>query len=622
MLDKYNEVETTVTIAGQKRPFVELDLVQAFNAHHEFCIIINYEMFGQQWMSNPQEIITLVGEEVIISMVHTLSGTRNVFIGLVTNAVINGKNGCKNNVTVIGKGQTIRLDGRKAMDSFMDKPLSSVVAEAVRNLGSNSDIIIKPTFRNKIDYICQYNETDFEFLNRLSYIYGEWFWDTGQEIRFGRGKPSDDDPLRLIYDVNMMAFELSANLVPARFNRYGYLVHLDNEVQAFAQKEVPNVWGYQQMVLTKSDDVYSAGGDLPVDAPIVTKRDLNSMVELERSRAAAEMLTISGTSRTCQIQLGRNVHILMPASVRFPTVDEFMVTYVAHHVDEVGRYKNSFKGIVSDMLAVPMEPIEPPRTGPQQATVLSNADPENKGRVQVQFQWQKGRRKSTNWIRVQTPDAGSSSTVKSNRGFVCIPEEGDTVMVGFDYGDPNRPYVMGSLFSETTGTGGGQGNKGKSITTRSGHMLSFDDSESDLGITIKDCNGNILHLDAKGQNIEITAPESINISARKINLNAQDISMSASNSIHADAEPSESGGEGTIDLKAHKTMSLVTETEGISVDSQNQDISLKAKTELSVVSESSSARIQAATDVTVEGADIQMTGSSTVRVSSSDTDIV
>lgn len=622
MLDKYNVVKTTVTIAGQQRSFVELDLVQAFNAHHEFRIVINYEAFGQQWMSEPRDIIALVGEEVVISMVHTLSGARNSFFGLVTNAVISGKNGKKNNVVVIGKGQTIRLDGKKAMNSFMNKALSSIVAEAIENLGSNAEIKIKPTYQDKIDYICQYNETDFEFLNRLSYIYGEWFWDTGREIRFGKGTLSDEAPLRLIYDVNMITFELSANLIPARFNRYGYLVHLDNEVEAFAQKDVPNVQGYQYVVLKKSDAVYSAEGDLPVDAPIVSKQNLNSMVELERSRAAAEMLTISGTSRTCQIQLGKNVHILMPSSVRFPTVDVFMVTYVKHHVDEVGRYENSFRGIVSNMLAVPMEPVEPPHTGPQQATVLSNADPENKGRVQVQFQWQKGLRKSTNWIRVQTPDAGSSGKVKSNRGFVCIPEEGDTVMVGFDYGDPNRPYVMGSLFSEVTGAGGGQGNKGKSITTRSGHTLSFDDSEAGLGITIKDCNGNILHLDAKGKNIDITAPETVNITAKQINLNAQDISLSASNSINVSSEPGEGGGEGTIDIKAHKTMSLKTETEGISVDSQNKDISLRAKTELSAVSQSASATIQAATDVSIEGADIQVTGSSTVRVSSSDTDIV
>jgi phage-related baseplate assembly protein len=622
MLDKYDVVKTTVTIAGQRRTFVELDLVQAFNAHHEFRIVINYETFGQSWMFDPQEIITLVGEEVIINMVHTLSGTRNSFFGLVTNAVICGKNGMKNNVVIVGKGRTIRLDGKKAMDSFMNKSLRGVVAEAVENSGNGAEIEINPTYQEKIDYICQYNESDFEFLNRLSYIYGEWFWDTGREIRFGRGKQQDDAPLRLIYDVNMIDFELSSKLVPAHFNRYAYLVHDDKEIKMLALDDVPNVGGYQKMVLNKSDAIYSHEGDLPVEAPITSGRDLRAMVELERIRAAAEMLTISGNSRTSQIQLGKVVHVLMPASVPLCSMGKFMVTYIEHHVNEIGAYRNTFKGIVSDMLAIPMEPIEPPRTGPQQATVLSNADPENKGRVQVQFQWQKGLRKSTNWIRVQTPDAGSSGKVKSNRGFVCIPEEGDTVMVGFDYGDPNRPYVMGSLFSEVTGNGGGQGNKGKSITTRSGHTLSFDDSEAGLGITIKDCNGNILHLDAKGKNIDITAPETVNITAKQINLNAQDISLSASNSINVSSEPGEGGGEGTIDIKAHKTMSLKTETEGISVDSQNKDISLRAKTELSAVSQSASATIQAATDVSIEGADIQVTGSSTVRVSSSDTDIV
>lgn len=622
MFGKYDVVETTVTIADHKRAFVELNLKQAFNAHHEFRIVLNYEAFGQKWMSNPQAIFTLVGEEVTITMVHTLSGTRNSFFGLITNAVISGQNGFKNNVVVIGKGHTVRLDGKKTMDSFINKSLGGIVAEAVKNSGNGVEIQIDPTYEDKIDYICQYNESDFEFLNRLSYIYGEWFWDTGKEIRFGKGKASNEKPLHLVYDVNMIEFELSANLVPARFNRYGYLVHYDREIQSFALKDVQGTRTYQQLVLQKSDAIYSLEGDLPVDAPIASKRNLNDLVELERSRAVAEMLTVSGSSRTCQIQLGKYVHILMPASTPVRGIDEFMVTNIEHHVDEIGRYRNNFRGIVSDMLAVPMEPIEPPRTGPQQATVLSNADPENKGRIKVQFQWQKGLGKSTNWIRVQTPDAGSSDKVKSNRGFVCIPEVGDTVMVGFDYADPNRPYVMGSLFSETTGAGGGQGNKGKSIVTRSGHILSFDDSDAGLGITIKDCNGNILHLDAKGRNIDITAPESINITAKQINLNAQDISFKASNAINAIAQPSERGGGGTIDIKAHKTMSLATETEGISVVSQNKDLSLTAKTGLSAISQTASTTIQAATDVAIEGADIQVTGSSTVRVSSSDTDIV
>ena len=600
-------------IAGQRRLFVDLRLVQSFNAHHEFRIVLNYEAFGQKWMSNPKEIVTLVGEEAVISMVHLLSGTECLFIGLITKVVLSGKNGLENNVVIIGKGQTARLDGKKAMDSFMDKNLEGVVSEAVANSGSGVPIRIEPSHKQKIDYICQYNESDFEFLNRLSYIYGEWFWDTGQEIRFGKGAGSDEAPLRMVYDVNMIDYELSANLVPARFNRYGYLVHYDKEVKSFAMDEVPNARGYHKMVLAKSDQVYSKEGDLPVDAPITDKEELDTMVELERSRAAAGMLTISGTSRTCEVQLGRKVQILMPARAPMRDIDEFMVTYIEHHVNEADKYSNTFKGILSDLLAIPMEPVEPPRTGNQQATVMSNADPENKGRVQVQLQWQKGLGKSTNWIRVQTPDAGSSGKVKSNRGFVCIPEVGDSVMVGFDYGDPNRPYVMGSVFSELTGAGGGEGNKGKSITTRSGHTLMFDDSVEGLGITLKDSNGNIIHLDAKGQNIDITAPETITFTAKNMVMDiSENITINAGKDINSDSNGATNikatgaasiNANGNIDIASSAALTVNASSSTSISSGASMDVSSGANLSISA---SGSGDISASGSMTVSSSDTTM----------------
>lgn len=612
MIDKY-DVKTTVMIAGQRRLFVDLRLVQSFNAHHEFRIVLNYEAFGQKWMSNPKEIVTFVGEEAVISMVHLLSGTECLFIGLITKVVLSGKNGLENNVVIIGKGQTARLDGKKAMDSFMDKNLEGVVSEAVANSGSGVPIRIEPSHKQKIDYICQYNESDFEFLNRLSYIYGEWFWDTGQEIRFGKGAGSDEAPLRMVYDMNMIDYELSANLVPARFNRYGYLVHYDKEVKSFAMDEVPNARGYHKMVLAKSDQVYSKEGDLPVDAPITDKEELDTMVELERSRAAAGMLTISGTSRTCEVQLGKNVQILMPARAPMRDIDEFMVTYIEHHVNEADKYSNTFKGILSDLLAIPMEPVEPPRTGNQQATVMSNADPENKGRVQVQLQWQKGLGKSTNWIRVQTPDAGSSGKVKSNRGFVCIPEVGDSVMVGFDYGDPNRPYVMGSVFSELTGAGGGEGNKGKSITTRSGHTLMFDDSVEGLGITLKDSNGNIIHLDAKGQNIDITTPETITFTAKNMVMDiSENITINAGKDINSDSNGATNikatgaasiNANGNIDIASSAALTVNASSSTSISSGASMDVSSGANLSISA---SGSGDISASGSMTVSSSDTTM----------------
>ena len=103
----------------------------------------------------------------------------------------------------------------------------------------------------------------------------------------------------------------------------------------------------------------------------------------------------------------------------------------------------------------------------------------------------------TGWVRVMTPDGGSSSDVKSNRGFVFIPEVGNQVLLDFRHGDPARPYVLGSLFNGTTGRGGLEDNHKKSLTTRSGHTLSFDDNvNGGLSIIFKDVVGNRICLNS------------------------------------------------------------------------------------------------------------------------------
>ena len=156
----------------------------------------------------------------------------------------------------------------------------------------------------------------------------------------------------------------------------------------------------------------------------------------------------------------------------------------------------------------------------QVARVIGNADPDGKGRVQVQMNWQTGNMR-TGWIRVMTPDGGGSESVPTNRGFVFIPEVGDHVLVGFRHGDPNRPYVMGSLFNGRTGKGGGQDNCCKSISTRSGHTLELDDSPSSLGITIKDIRGNYMHIDSYHNDLFIEANHDITISAKNnVTINA------------------------------------------------------------------------------------------------------
>ena len=140
---------------------------------------------------------------------------------------------------------------------------------------------------------------------------------------------------------------------------------------------------------------------------------------------------------------------------------------------------------------------------------MNYAVPKNQGRVRVQMLWQKTKHLLGPWVRVMTPDAGSSSEVSKNRGMVFIPEIGDHVMLGFHHHNPNKPLVLGSLFNGTTGAGGQEKNHLKSIFTRGGSTITF--NELDNSILIKDPSGNTWFMDGKG-NIKVTAPKNMTIS--------------------------------------------------------------------------------------------------------------
>ena len=125
------------------------------------------------------------------------------------------------------------------------------------------------------------------------------------------------------------------------------------------------------------------------------------------------------------------------------------------------------------------------------------------------------------YIRVMTPDAGSSSNHSQNRGQMFIPEVGDQVMIGFEHNDPSKPFVMGSMYHGNN-HGADIENNIKSIITKSGHVIQFDDTNGTENITITDKNKNKIFLDTANSSIEINAPSSINIISKEINIFGED----------------------------------------------------------------------------------------------------
>jgi len=211
------------------------------------------------------------------------------------------------------------------------------------------------------------------------------------------------------------------------------------------------------------------------------------------------------------------------------SLGNFIIIEITHEVSQGSYYKNRFKAIPATIKAMPSPKVRMPLAETQMATVLSNADPQGKGRVRVRMNWQTDGMQ-TGWVRVMTPDGGSSSDVKSNRGFVFIPEVGDQVLLGFRHGDPARPYVMGSLFNGTTGGGGGQGNNCKSLTSRRGSSLKLDDSKG--SVTLHDKGGVSMNFDGAGNQTLATR-------------------ASATTTVGQDASVLRMDKDGNIDLSGH-----------------------------------------------------------------------
>ena len=107
------------------------------------------------------------------------------------------------------------------------------------------------------------------------------------------------------------------------------------------------------------------------------------------------------------------------------------------------------------------------------AVVIDNVDPKNLGRVKVQLPQMdvSGQRSSKVWARMATLMAGQ------NRGTWFIPDVNDEVLVAFEVGDVRRPYVIGSLWNDSSSppeTMNANNNK-KLLRSRNGVTITLDD---------------------------------------------------------------------------------------------------------------------------------------------------
>lgn len=121
--------------------------------------------------------------------------------------------------------------------------------------------------------------------------------------------------------------------------------------------------------------------------------------------------------------------------------------------------------------------------------VSSVDDPENEGRVEVRFPWMEGNNQSY-WAPPATLMSGS------RRGSWFMPEEGDEVLVCFDHGRVDHPYIVGYLWNgEQLPPNEGIDPQVRRLQTVSGHRIDFDDRSGSEKVLVHSSSGHEVQLD-------------------------------------------------------------------------------------------------------------------------------
>jgi uncharacterized protein involved in type VI secretion and phage assembly len=452
-------------------------------------------------------------------------------------------------------------------------------SDIVKKVAEDSKLDVEATATTiKYEYVVQNNQTDMEFLIERARRVGFHLCVIADKLHFFSPKNPPAGPiLELGEGLRDLSVRMSAARQAENFAARGW---------DFRKKEA--ILGESPAVKLWHDNGQSKSGG-EVSGSVFPKSQLDIVNHVPRTVDEAKQLAAAAaTDQEGQFFEASGVawgHPKLVAGVEVelkglgPTFSgKYFVTSAAHvyneggydvHFTVSGRYPQSFNQLLRST-----------QDGSNQrglmegvviGVVTSLKDPENHGRVQVKFPWimdvKKGIPIGSNWARIAAPSAGKE------RGFYFLPEVEDEVLVAFEHGDPNSPFIVGALWNGKDAppeTNAAAHVNGKTIhrilASRLGHRFVFDDSDDKKSILIEDTTktqsifidstkksitikaaGDML-IDVTG-NIDIKSGANITIEA-KGNIKASGINVDVNASGNANVEATSALGlKGTASAK-------------------------------------------------------------------------
>jgi type VI secretion system secreted protein VgrG len=574
------QVKVKIDIEGKNiSHYTGVKIWQDIYKHHRFEIAVPFELLEDGQEKFFKDSHKVCGKKITISFEPYYKITRSanneefnfIFKGIITSISLRTQGDLSNCFVIGGYSPTILMEDTVERKVFHKMSIGDVVNNVMQGYASNVlKKKVSPQSRSVLPYIVQYNETNYEFVRRLANEYGEWFYYDGSEFVFGKGSKPE---VKFSID-GVQSFDMSIMLQPAKFNLKSYIYADDKCCESNSDgAKVDGLNQFGEFALKESEKLFTTVAQPKTEKVVFAANELDNLAKVRKAMRASNMVIFKGSGEVPNISIGTVIDVsgTVPAlggrSSNVQDFGKYMVTEIEHTVDIDGNYSNSFTAVPDSVPSPPPNPeVKHPVGYPELATVIDNQDPDKLGRVKVRFFWPGADKQITSdWIRVNSFYSGGGDGL----GMLFIPEVDAQVMVGYEQNNPECPFVMTSLYPQTSKVRtAATKNEEKFFQTYAGNQISLNDKEgknkieitninkTDTALTIEFEADGVITLKTNGK-VMINAQDSVSINARqKLSMEAMDIEIKAKNSLKCEAKASTEIKTAQLKINADATAEL------------------------------------------------------------------
>jgi uncharacterized protein involved in type VI secretion and phage assembly len=442
------------------REIDQMEIAQALGDHHRLSITFHRDP------SKPLQLSDFVAPAVTVSLTDDASkATAQAFAGVGTSCEEQHQLHGGSRFVLTALSASEKYSRRHHVGRFAAAALSDVVARF-----DGVTIGAAPTVQRTANYV-QAGEDDLSFLVRLADDHQCFVRpkDKGLEIRHG----FDDKRHALTFGKNLQAVTSRVAALNPREKGAFYEFRKKEEVLLRDRTQDAPISGATRITdaVKQGASALNGGVDpnvLESTARATTIAEFRDVLRRESERLLGAAVTIDGVSTNIELLVGDTVDIQAGSTFKLDNPPGTVGLVKVKHLFDGQQYTNSFTASpwmnFDNALQAPRRVL----TGLVTAEVTSNEDPQNAGRIRVrEVGINPDNEESHFFARLLTPFAGNG------RGIAFLPEIGDEVVLGFEEGDPERPYVVGSVWN---GKDVSPGAKPKRIVTKSGNQIVMDDA--------------------------------------------------------------------------------------------------------------------------------------------------